>query len=152
MGATAPGRAGSDEKYWTLAVLTWDDLQRILRDNTLEVRSAARNYYYYHAHCSRALTRSFQELARSPEMQQKYGMFKRQVRTELLWFSGSCQLTRPVLSRRRVAEPRLGQHGGLFAAPILQLRVLHVPGTEQAASGPPTRRGAPRPQARVGAE
>jgi hypothetical protein len=28
----------SDEKYWTLAVLTWDDLQRILRDNTLEVR------------------------------------------------------------------------------------------------------------------
>ena len=41
--ASPLGPGTREDKYWTLAVLTWEDLQRILRDNTMEVlpRSAS---------------------------------------------------------------------------------------------------------------
>ena len=38
--ATAPAPGAGEDKYWTSAVLTWEDLERILRDNTMEVRLA----------------------------------------------------------------------------------------------------------------
>jgi hypothetical protein len=82
MGALGPGTR--EDKYWTLAVLTWEDLQRILRDNTMEVRrrrwSCVRVSFLLFLFSSFAFLTATQELARKEEMQQRYSVFKRQAR------------------------------------------------------------------------
>jgi len=82
MGALGPGTR--EDKYWTLAVLTWEDLQRILRDNTMEVRHAGccrhRARLFSFLFSSFAFLTATQELARKEEMQQRYSVFKRQAR------------------------------------------------------------------------